>query len=87
MHEHHAGPAFRVQHWEPSEPGETVDVNGTPAERHIYSAVIDGKRITKEVACFRRNSRIYSFVALFAATDDKAREQVRRAVGSVIWDS
>ena len=87
LREHHSGPAFRVQHWEPTDVGETIDVNGTKAERHIYSAVIDGKRMTKEVACFRRGSRVYSFVGLFYSTDDKAREQIRRAVGSVIWDS
>ena len=87
LREHHSGPAFRVRHWEPAEAGETIDVNGTKAERHIYSAMMDGKRMTKEVVCFRRGGRVYSFVALFYSTDDKAREQVRRAVGSVIWES
>jgi hypothetical protein len=86
LREHHSGPAFRVERWEPTEPGEMIDVNGTEAERHVYTAVINGKRMTKEVACFRHGGRVYSFVGLFSETDDKAREQIRRAVGSVIWD-
>jgi hypothetical protein len=87
LREHHAGPSFRVQRWKPDQPGETIDVNGVKAERHAYTAVMDGRRMMKEVVCFRRGNRVYSFVALFYATDDKAREQVRRAVASVIWET
>jgi hypothetical protein len=84
--EHHAGPSFRVNRWEPVEPGESLEIGGKPAERFAYQAVISGRQMTKEVTCFRRGKRVYSFVGLFFSTDDKAREQIRRAVGSVIWE-
>jgi len=42
--------------------------------------------MTKEVVCFRRNNRVYSFVGLFWSNDDKAREQIRRALRSTIWE-
>jgi hypothetical protein len=86
LEQHHAGPSFRVQSWEVASPAESIDVNGQPAERFIYQAVIDGRKMTKEVVCFRQGNRVYSFVGLFFAKDDKAREQIRRAVGSVIWE-
>jgi hypothetical protein len=38
------------------------------------------------VVCFRRHGRIYSFVGLFWSSDDKAREQIRRAIESTIWE-
>lgn len=84
--EHHAGPSFRVRHWNALSPGESIDVNGKPAERFVHQAVIDGRKMTKETVCFRKGNRVYSFVGLFFSSDDKAREQIRRAVGSVIWD-
>ncbi len=83
--EYHAGPSFRVRRWEAEGPGESIDVNGKQAERFVHQAVIDGRRMTKETVCFRKGNRIYNFVGLFFSNDDKAREQIRRAVGSVIW--
>jgi hypothetical protein len=86
LSKHHAGPSFRVRNWTAVAPGESMEVNGKPAERLTYEAVIDGRKMTKEVVCFRKGNRVYSFVGLFFSSDDKAREQIRRAVGSVIWD-
>jgi hypothetical protein len=38
------------------------------------------------VVCFRKNGRVYSLVGLFWSTDDKGRQQIRRAAESTIWD-
>jgi hypothetical protein len=82
---YHAGPSHGSQQWESLAPAESLDVNGTKAERFAYQARISDKDMIKEVVCFQRGSRVYNFIGLFWATDDKAREQMRRAVGSVIW--
>ena len=84
--EHYAGPAFRVRRWNAEGQSESIDVNGKTAERFVHQAVIDGRKMTKETVCFRKGNRVYSFVGLFFASDDKAREQIRRAVGSAIWE-
>ena len=42
--------------------------------------------MTKEVVCFHQQGRLYSFAGLFWSTDDKGRQQIRRAVESTIWD-
>jgi len=86
LEKHHAGPSYRVEHWQTAEPGEEIEINGAKAQRLVYAARIEGRPMTKEVVVFRRNSRVYSFVGLFWSNDDKAREQIRRAVRSTIWE-
>jgi hypothetical protein len=86
LHEHHAGPSYRVERWKPEGPEETLEINGVTASRHIYSSDIAGRPTTKEVVAFKRNGRVYNFVGMFMSRDDKARQQIRRAVGSTIWE-
>jgi hypothetical protein len=86
LEQHHAGPSFGVRQWKLAEPAEEIQVNGVPSHRLVYEAVIGGHAMTKEVVCFRRNGRVYAFVGLFLSKDEKAREQVRRAVSSVLWE-
>jgi hypothetical protein len=83
---HHAGPSYRVEHWRAAEANQEIEINGVKAQRFVYIARIEGRPMTKEVVCFRRNGRVYSFVGLFWSNDDKAREQIRRAVRSTIWE-
>jgi len=89
LREHHAGPSYRVERWKAAaeDQGETIRINEVPAERYTYTATVNGRSMSKEVVCFQRNQRIYSFVGLFWSSDDKAREQIRRAVESTIWES
>ncbi len=84
--EHHAAASYRVERWTATEPTEELTIGGVAAQRLFYASEVEGRKITKEVVCFRRHSRVYSFVGLFWSTDDKAREQIRRAVESTIWD-
>jgi hypothetical protein len=83
---HHAGPSYRVPQWKLVEPAEEIHVNGVAARRMVYAGPSGGRPMTKEVVCFRRNDRVYAFVGVFLARDEKAREQIRRAVGSVLWE-
>lgn len=84
--EHHAAASYRVERWTPTEKPQSLTIGGAAAQRLVYSGEIAGRKMTKEVVCFRRNGRIYSFVGLFGSTDDKGREQIRRAVESTIWE-
>jgi len=86
LDEHHAAPSYRVERWTASGPSQNLTIGGADAQRLIYTGEVAGRKMTKEVVCFRRSGRLYSFVGLFWATDDKAREQIRRAVESTIWD-
>lgn len=86
LKEHHAGPSYRVKRWQTAESSEEIEINGAKAQRIVYAAPIEGRSMTKEVVSFRRNNRVYSFVGLFWSNDDKAREQIRRALRSTIWE-
>ncbi len=83
---HHAAPSYRVERWTAGESPQSLTIGGAAAQRLVYSGEVAGRKMTKEVVAFRRRGRIYSFVGLFWSTDDKAREQIRRAVESTIWD-
>ncbi len=83
---HHAGPSYRVEKWTPSGSSQDLQIHEVRAQRLIYSASVGGRQMTKEVVCFRRSGRLYSFAGLFWSTDDKGRQQIRRAVESTIWD-
>jgi hypothetical protein len=41
----------------------------------------------REVAAFQRGDKTYLFTAVFASSDTKARDQVRRTIESIIWKS
>ena len=85
LHEYHGEPSHGSADWKSIAAPETLDVNGVPAERFTYSTAMRGGEMLKEVVSFRREQRVYSFIGLFWASDNKAREQLRRAVGSTIW--
>jgi hypothetical protein len=85
LHQYHAGPSHGTTRWKSAQPAEDLEINGTSSQRFVYTAKISGKEMTKEVAAFRRGKRVYSFIGLFWSSDDNAREQLRRAVNSIIW--
>lgn len=84
--EHFQQPAFGVPSWKVVEPLQTLTVNGEPAERLVLSGVMRGKTMMQHVTCFHRRGRLYAFVGLYWQTDPTVRQQVERAVESVIWD-
>lgn len=84
---YHAGPSHGASEWTETAPPEPVEINRTPAERLVYSAMIGKQPMTKEVIAFRRNERVYSFIGLFAASDNAAQQELRRATNSIVWEN
>ena len=82
----HAGPSFGVERWTVREPVVELSIAGRKADRIVYEAKLAGQSMLKHATCFHSNGRLYSFVALFSANDEKARQQVERAASSVLWD-
>jgi hypothetical protein len=85
LHEYHAGPSHGQAKWRSTVAPEQLDVNGTPAERFVYEAPVGRDKMVKEVVAFRQKGRVYSFIGLFWSTDEKARQQLRRAVADILW--
>ena len=76
LHQYHALPSHGTTQWKSVQPPEELDINGTPAQRFVYTARFGKQEMTKEVAAFRRGKRVYSFIGLFWLTDDNARRAV-----------
>ena len=86
LERHHAEGTFGVARWNVVDPRRTVMMNGASAERIVYLGVTDGREITKHATCFRHKGRLYSFIGLYSSSDEMARQQIERAVESVIWE-
>ena len=80
-----AGASFGVEKWRRIAPVETLDVKGQSAVRVTLSGRLGSAEIQKEVTVFRRGERVYFFTGMFNAKDATSREQVRKAVDSIIW--
>jgi hypothetical protein len=85
VQKYHSEPSHGSKDWQSTGPVESLEINGTPAQRLVFSASIQGKPMVKEIVAFQREGRVYSFIGLFWESDNKARQQLRRAVGSIIW--
>jgi hypothetical protein len=82
-----AGPSGGAKSWSLKRPIEPVLINGVRGERITLTSRVSNEETTKEVVAFRRGERVYLFTAYFAASDSKARDQVRRTVESTVWKS
>jgi hypothetical protein len=78
-------PAFGSDKWQVKGTPEDVPVNGVPAVRTTLVARSGREETVREVVTFRRGERVYFFSGLYPGGDTKAREEIRRSVGSVIW--
>ena len=85
LEKHWSGPAFGVKTWKVEESLQNVKAGPVPGERIVYSGLLGGKTIMKHVTCLHKNKRLYSFVGLYWQNDLFAREQVERALDSLIW--
>ncbi len=61
---------------------EALTINGREVARYV---LIGPAGAVHEVTAFRRGGRVYLFKGAFASGDGKARDQIRRAVGSLTW--
>ena len=85
LEEHWSGPAFGVATWKVEEALQNVKAGPVAGERIVYSGLLGGKTIMKHVTCLHKNKRLYSFVGLYWQNDLFAREQLERALDSLIW--
>ena len=83
----HALPAFGIEHWKLEEASEAEKIGGAEGTWLYYTGAAGDQLMGKQVLCFRRSGRLYSFVGMFRASDEKARQAIRRAFKSVVWDS
>lgn len=86
LEQYHSEASFRAPSWEVVSPMEEVIINETAGHRGLFKATLDKNEMSKDVLCFRKNGRVYSFIGLYWSTDEKAQQQLSRAVESVIWD-
>ncbi len=85
LEQHHAKASHGVSEWRVVSPLTSREIHGMPAEHLFYRGVIDKEALCKEVYVFRRGQRVYSFIAFYREIDQKAREEVRQAMESIIW--
>ncbi len=85
LEKHWSGPAFGVKTWKLEEPLANVKAGPVAGERIVYSGLIGNKTIIKHVTCLHKNKRLYSFVGLYRQNDVFARQQIERALDSLIW--
>jgi hypothetical protein len=79
------GQGRRIQTWRQTGPAEELRINDEPAVRLTFTGPVAGKSMTREVTAFRRGERVTLFTGMNPAGDSKARDEIRRAVGNVLW--
>lgn len=79
-------PAFGIADWTILEPLNELTIGGVEAERLVHSGQLQGKTMLKHMTCFHRRGRLYAFVGLHWKSDPTARQQIERAVDSVMWE-
>ena len=82
-----AKPAFGITQWNLVGSPEAITIDGQEALRFHYLGKSGKPSITREVTVFRRKNRDYFFTGMYPESDTKARDEIRRAVGSTIWKS
>ncbi|MBC7816892.1 MAG: hypothetical protein IAG10_08405 [Planctomycetaceae bacterium] len=85
LEKHWSGPAFGVAAWKVEESLQKVNAGPVAGERIVYSGLQGGKTLMKHVTCLHKNKRLYSFVGLYWQNDVFARQQIERALESLIW--
>jgi hypothetical protein len=82
-----AAPAFGVKSWQTAATAEALTAGGVASHRFIFTGRAGAEDLTREVVACRRGERVYFFTGLFQSGDTKARDEIRRAVASVLWDN
>ncbi len=71
--------------WQAKGAPEELTVGGVPATRFTLAGGSGKGAQAKEVVAVRRGGRVYFFAGIFPAGDRATRDEVRRAVNSVVW--
>lgn len=85
LEKYHAEPSHGVPDWRVVEPLSRRTIHGAAAEHCLYRGTIQQEQLCKEVFAFRRGPRVYSFIAFYWESDQNAREEVQRAMESIVW--
>ncbi len=75
-------PSFGASDWKPASPPADVACGGRTGRRLVFAS----GHLNREVVAVRRGERVYLFTGLVAAEDGRARQELRRAVASILWD-
>lgn len=77
---HSPGPSWKRE----SDP-TTLEVSGLPAARTAVVGRWSDQEYVNETVAVRHGEQVYFITASFPASDNTAREQVRRAVAGAMW--
>jgi hypothetical protein len=80
-----SGPSHGGSLWRAAGGAAELRINDEPAQRLTFTGKVGGEAMTREVTAFRRGERVYFFTGMYPTVDTKARDETRRAVGSVLW--
>jgi hypothetical protein len=78
-----SGEAFAIEDWR-IKSGQAMTIGGQNATRYDLVRA-SGRPGTREVTAFRRNGRVYFFSAMVPEAGAKAREQIHRAIETLVW--
>ncbi|MCA9188978.1 MAG: hypothetical protein KDA99_25315 [Planctomycetales bacterium] len=82
---YHRAPSFGVAEWNIIEGPEEIQFQGITATHLLLAGTVNNNQLGKDVTVFRRGARVFSFVGLYSLDDPNARQQIERAVRSVVW--
>ncbi len=80
-----SGPSYSARQWKQIGSQEKLEAGGRPGDRYRFTARINNAVVDKEVTAFRRGGRVYFFTLLFPHAEATAPEQIRRAIGRLVW--
>jgi hypothetical protein len=71
--------------WRLKGTAENFTINGEAAVRLVYTLRTKTEDRVREIVAFRRGERVYFFKGFHAASDTRARREIRSAVDTVVW--
>ena len=83
--EYHRGPSFGIREWAVEESPSSVTIDGADGTQMFLSGQLQGIHLGKEIVVFQRGNRSFHFIGLFSKKDLNARQQIRRAIESLVW--
>lgn len=83
--QYHAQPSHGISGWKDEADATELTISGSNGQRFFLHGVAGKNTMHKEVSAFRRGTHVISFVGLYWDDDHEAREEIRRAVASVVW--
>lgn len=81
-----SGQSFGAKQWRVALRGEPVEAGGVAGQRIVLQTSDQHGDRTKEVTAFHRANHWYLFTGVFSTSDTAARDQIRQAIQSIVWD-